>query len=318
MNFDFYVEIKNRDKRENYGHFYNVQKQFVFGQKAKVKDYVYRKQQKIKNIPKSKAEQFSGIYQSVNDFKKYIENLPKYSFGLLVEIELTEPYYSADDDPFYPVNPVMKEHTWKVPMVRGSSWKGALASVFKSYIIPSNQIEGFKSFARIFGLGSDEFRKIFNDDKQKAKQALLSYALFDLGIDNFRYNNKENLLDKILEKKESYLLPHKGRLVIYPTYFDRLSLEIINPHSRKTRAGTIPVQYEVVPRGAKGKLQMVYIPFDAVLEEDNKVLELVDADLDNIKNALDLLQSEGIGAKTKLGWGQFKINNLEKSFIKNF
>ena len=34
---------------------------------------------------------------------------------------------------------------------------------------------------------------------------------------------------------------NRGRLNFYPTFFDQISLEIINPHDRKTKAGTNPV-----------------------------------------------------------------------------
>jgi CRISPR-associated protein Cmr2 len=37
----------------------------------------------------------------------------------------------------------------------------------------------------------------------------------------------------------------RGALAFYPTWFDRLGFEVINPHSRKTRAGTQPIYYEV-------------------------------------------------------------------------
>jgi CRISPR-associated protein Cmr2 len=47
---------------------------------------------------------------------------------------------------------------------------------------------------------------------------------------------------------------HKGRGIFYPTYFYKLSLDVINPHDRRKRAGTQPIYYEVVTEGAEGLL----------------------------------------------------------------
>jgi CRISPR-associated protein Cmr2 len=40
--------------------------------------------------------------------------------------------------------------------------------------------------------------------------------------------------------------------------------------------------------------------------------EEVKTDLENLCRAMEKLQERGIGAKTKLGWGRFKINENEK------
>ena len=108
---------------------------------------------------------------------------------------------------------------------------------------------------------------------------------------------------------------HKGRAIFYPTYFDRLSLEIINPHDRRKRAGTTPIHYEVVPEGADGTLQIIYIPFDAVLKSEKDLKDEVKTDLENLCRAVEKLQERGIGAKTKLGWGRFNLE--EKKYCVN-
>ncbi len=301
---------------------------------------------KIKRDRKN-IEKLSGIYLSSENFQSYINKLPKYSFGIWAKIKLNSPYYSADDDPFYPINPVMKERNFKVPMVRGSSWKGALSSAFKRMINERMKneeltIENFgkliMSFIRIFGVGSDEYRKITNElekeqdkiNNEKLANAVVSFLLFELGVDKLnanyeeiKYNPIQFLKEKINEHYQTklkekqleapYLFPHKGRLIIYPTYFDRLSLEVINPHDRLRRAGTQPIYYEVVPPGATGILQMVYIPYDGVLTEYDKLREQVEIDLKNILEALKELKSAGIGAKNKLGWGQFQFGDFDEN-----
>ena len=48
------------------------------------------------------------------------------------------------------------------------------------------------------------------------------------------------------------------------TFFDLIDVEVINPHSRKTRAGTHPIYLECVPQGAKGTFSLLYVPFDLI------------------------------------------------------
>ena len=52
----------------------------------------------------------------------------------------------------------------------------------------------------------------------------------------------------------------QGALVFYSTPFSCLGFEVINPHSRKTRAGKNPIFYEVVPRETTGLLRILYAP----------------------------------------------------------
>jgi CRISPR-associated protein Cmr2 len=68
-----------------------------------------------------------------------------------------------------------------------------------------------------------------------------------------------------------------------------------------------------VPSGTEGILQIVYIPFDGVLKKDDELKEEVEQDLEWLCEAIENLKDEGIGAKTKLGWGKFEIK--EKCFL---
>ncbi|MDM8531882.1 hypothetical protein QUF63_11980 [Anaerolineales bacterium HSG25] len=52
----------------------------------------------------------------------------------------------------------------------------------------------------------------------------------------------------------------RSRLIFFPTFFDAIDLDMINPHSRRTKAGTVPITMEVVPPGATGYFTLVYIP----------------------------------------------------------
>ncbi len=287
-----------------------------------------------------KLKQISGIYSNLTGLQNYINKLPKYSFAIWFKFKLKAPYFSKDDDEFYIIqNPILKETNFKVPMVRGSSWKGALASAFRELINKNNDLNSkrvkVESFLRVFGAGSESIKAIESyifdksKDLKKAKENLLEFIFFELGLEvnsNLinridSINNKNGLLNIIEEKLSKKLednqrnLPlefqtHKGRAIFYPTYFDRLSLEIINPHDRRKRAGTVPIHYEVVPEDTEGIFQLIYIPFDAVLKEEKDVREEAQEDLANIIKALSELSNKGIGAKTKLGWGRFEIRYL--------
>ena len=340
--FDFYSLMHTNSISKDYNTFYNIQKQLVFGQKAAgVSKFIIKKENSVIELNKDDVLKFSNIYSNEDKlkFKTYIDSLIPYSFGIWAKIKLTAPFYSADDDPFYPINPVLKEKVFKIPMLRGSGLKGALASIFKHDILDNGNYEAFRSFARIFGLGSDNFRKLITEiekakknkqqpDQQEAvKKELIKFALFDLGIEKFSADSNieiKDILKQIAEQKTAYLQPHKGRLIAYPLYFNRISLEVINPHNRQTRAGTQPIYYEVVPAGTTAFLQLVYISYDAINTDKQNIEKQVIEDLKNIIKALHILQTEGIGAKTKLGWGQFNIverctfcNNLPASDLCN-
>ena len=283
-----------------------------------------------------KIEQISGIYDNPTNLQNYIDKLPKHSFAIWFKFKLEAPYFSKDDDEFYIIqNPILKETNFKVPMIRGSAWKGALAHAFRDLIDLEDGKKKTESFLRIFGAGSESIKAIEKyvlekgSSLEKAKEKLIEFLLFELGleidrellneINNIRsrsdlLNFIKNKLSKKLEDNQKELplefQTHKGRAIFYPTYFDRLSLEIINPHDRRKRAGKNPIHYEVVPAGTEGIFQLIYIPFDGITKDDETLKKEVEEDLKNLYSAIEKLSSKGIGAKTKLGWGRFEIRYL--------
>ncbi len=272
-------------------------------------------------------ETLSGIIPN-NELSKTVQKLIPYSFILQAKIKLTAPYFSRDDDNFYLIqNPCLKEKVYKVPMIRGSGWKGAIARAGKELI--NEDFKWFSSYVRVFGTGSDEYRKLIDRIVQDRdfEENLIKYLLFELGkkltkddIDQID-DNPEDYLKKLSMNKSDfkdmpYLQVHKGRAIFYPTYFDRLSLEIINPHNRRTRAGTKPIHYEVVPKGTDGTLQIVYIPFDAVLSKDEDMKKQVKKDIEFLTQCIEKVADIGIGAKEKLGWGRFEFVKKEDKEIK--
>lgn len=290
------------------------------------KENKFKEKDKIKYFEINHEE-----YEKVKKLNKLpdIQKFIPYSFILQAKIKLNAPYFSHDDDNFYLIqNPCLKEKVYKVPMVRGSGWKGAIAKAGKELV--ENKISNIISYSRIFGLGSDEFRKLF-DSLEKKKESVMSdifkFLLFELGVkltkDELEKNRvvkflKEKMIETLENEKRKYafIQVHKGRAIFYPTYFNMLSLEIINPHDRKTRAGTNPIHYEVVPKDTEGTLQIVYIPFDAVLSNDEEVKKQVEVDIEFLTQCIEKVAEIGIGAKEKLGWGRFEFVKKEEKEIK--
>ncbi|MEG6567561.1 RAMP superfamily CRISPR-associated protein [Thermoanaerobacterium saccharolyticum] len=277
----------------------------------------------------------SGILDlDKSKMKSYIDSLVPGSFVIYQEFKLVSPYFSRDDDELYIIdNPILKEKVFKVPMIKGSSWKGLLLhTAFKNLedklenrdIGVEDIINIYRKIYRIFGTGSENFRSLKdsldNYIDKNSKEELIKYALFECGVNiNIKKENKSSFIDQIIEQIEMKIendtkldvcAIHKGRLVCYPTYFDNLSLEIINPHNRKTKAGDGPIHFEVVPKNAKGYLQLIYIPFDAVFCSDEEIKNQSKEDFEFIKELINkTLTDYGVGAKTKLGWG---LAELEK------
>jgi CRISPR-associated protein Cmr2 len=280
----------------------------------------------------TEAENYSGV-KNISDLQEYVRKLPPYSFALSAKIKLSAPYFSRDDDDLYLIgNPVLKEQVFKAPMVRGSGWKGSIAAAAKKLV--ANDLSSFLSFARIFGLGSSEYRNLITslaEEKDKLSSSIIKFALFELGLelnkeDIVTINNEpQEFLNKIarglttvnVKNKTlvTYMQPHRGRAVFYPTFFNKISLEIINPHDRKRRAGTNPIFYEIVPEGAEGNLQVIYIPYDAVLTSTQKLKKQVKDDIVFLCKTIERTADQGIGAKTKLGWGRFEL--IDKKFCIN-
>jgi len=97
---------------------------------------------------------------------------------------------------------------------------------------------------------------------------------------------------------------HAGRLIFYPTFFTRISLEVINPHDRQSNAGKQPIYFESVPAGAQGTFSLLYVPFDLIGEDGNKIRNQALADLQRVAEGLRaLFLTYGFSAKRTSGYG---------------
>ncbi len=95
-----------------------------------------------------------------------------------------------------------------------------------------------------------------------------------------------------------------GRLHFYPTFFDKVGLEVINPHDRKTRVGKNPILFESVPKGTSGCFTLLYVPFDLVGKDLGETGKQAAKDLKLICKGLHALFTVyGFGAKASSGFG---------------
>lgn len=228
------------------------------------------------------AEQGFNMPHSIPSTTPDFSSLPSpHWLGLQVDFELLTPWYSKDDRIFHVLdNPVRKDRVFGVPFMAASSWKGMLRWACRMKAGLRQHLEQGKRFQE------------WSDP---------------LWILHFFGNEKEEEQDF-----------HQGALVFYPTCFNKLGFEVINPHNRARRAGTQPIYYEVVPgrrvernqdgsekeiEGAKGTLSLLYAPWPGMKSEADppevlpQLLEAIEV----------LLTTYGISAKRTVGWGTARI-----------
>jgi CRISPR-associated protein Cmr2 len=96
----------------------------------------------------------------------------------------------------------------------------------------------------------------------------------------------------------------QGRLFFFPTFLDKVGLEVINPHSRTRRVGKNPIVMECARKGASGRFHLLYVPFDRVGEEERQTAEEAGTDIETVAKSLrDMFTELGFGAKTSSGYG---------------
>lgn len=96
-----------------------------------------------------------------------------------------------------------------------------------------------------------------------------------------------------------------GRLYFFPTFFNQIELEVINPHDRKTGVGKRgPILMECVPAGATGELRMLYVPFGPSERSEADRRREIAEDLEVLAQGVRaMLTTYGFGAKTSSGFG---------------
>lgn len=260
--------------------------------------------------------------------------LPRYSFALELRFELARPYLSQDDDAFYIIdNPVRKDKVFKVPFVAPTSWKGSLRAAatlglldaFTRLLPDSSPTDEEERKALLQELWDERGRRVmlFGNEKQNDADFLnrwLAPHLFPEQPGESKEERREQLKEKakqLGEEFQAYLKAkhyrtekiegRQGRLFCFPTFFNQIGLEMINPHDRVRRVGKNPILFECVPAGATGTFRLLYVPYDfpgEVTPDEAELRKQVQAGLPLVAEAVrDLLLVYGFGAKTSSGFG---------------
>ncbi len=270
------------------------------------------------------------LIPSLPDESQFKTLFPSGSFFLRIPFTLRKPYISRDDKEFYILdNPVKKEWVFKVPYVAPSQWKGALrAAMVKQLVDWWTSLDTSQQDPKAFA--SYRFRLFFLFGSEKGEEpdsikGLAEYLDRIGGADAAEeFRNKIRGCFGIEPDKP---IPHfRGALHFYPTFFNRIGLEVINPHNRKTGAGTQPIYFECVPIGTRGVFSLLYVPLyqqnmdteqnggpdtsdqgnqDATAStQPDSHHSIVERDLQLLAHGIKaMLTQYGFGAKTSSGFG---------------
>jgi len=326
MSYDFFMEIWKETSynsgKINFNNFKNrinkLESNFmriklismgIFNKKTKdtLKNY-YKEEIKIYNKYITKQSKIMDDILSVQLIES--DDIPNASFFLSTEFDLKKPYISRDDEEFYiHENPVSKEKVFKIPYIRPSSWKGmirwaALMNLLKNMKEKKNRGECLTRRSQII--------RIFGNEKENREnrifEELFPEKLLGTNENKFNHDFLEYIIKKNYVNKDGL---GKGRLYFYPTFFGKISLDIINPHDREIRIGRNPITMEIVPEGKNRCLKLLYFPFDLLGEDKEIVKKEMKEDLLIICNALKLLFEEyGISAKRTSGYGAAEITKV--------
>ncbi|GJQ24734.1 MAG: hypothetical protein HBSAPP01_25240 [Candidatus Brocadia sapporoensis] len=232
-------------------------------------------------------QKIDTLFEFFRKPKVDISLLPPFSFFLQFTFTLAQPYLCKDDEAFYICdNPIRKDKTFKVPMVSGSTWKGNMrwtaGKQLESYPDINDKLKKRIQLINLFGNENEAEERYFDSLMPEKKDTLKKIMSIS--------SNKEGL--------------KKGRLNFYSTFFNRISLEVINPHDRKTKAGTVPIYIESVPTGASGIFSLLYVPFDLMGKLSGEIKQAVNEDIDMVCNILEkMMLTYGFSAKKSCGFG---------------
>lgn len=245
--------------------------------------------------------------------------LPPCAWLLSLNFRLAKPYLSQDDDAFYVIdNPVRKDKVFKVPMVGPASWKGSLRAAATFDLVARLQAllpetppaADPEREALLPSLLAERARSVLLFGQEKRAEACFLDGIIAQGLawpDELDRPTIRQLFDDYL-LAQGYVAEkvagRQGRLYFFPTFFDRIGLEIINPHLRDRRVGKNPIPFECVPAGGQGWFHLLYVPFDLADAPEAEIRAAVAADFPLVARAVQaMLTVYGFGAKTSSGYG---------------
>jgi len=257
-----------------------------------------------------------GVSRLVSDLSLWpgqiaVSLLPLYSFVVSFSFQLRKPYLSKDDVAFYVLeNPVRKEKVFGLPMVAPTQWKGALRAAMTYQLADwwldiDDTARSQRANYRHFAARRTTLVKLFGTEKG----VLVRDQELNTYLDRVGGEKPARLYRRYLRRFVTSTGFRAGRLRFFPTFFDRIGLEIINPQERRTRSGTLPIYIESVPDGTSGSFILLYFPFDCIGKDRAEIRRQVSTDLKIIGKGLKALFAQyGFGAKTSSGFGVAEDN----------
>ena len=254
-----------------------------------------------------------------------LSHFPPDSWAVQITFTLRKPYISKDDTDFYILdNPVKKEWVFKVPYVAPSQWKGALRSAMMRDLV--NALQSGQKDEKEFVEERLRLYRLFGNEKDGTADFLnRAWALHRVGYppdDEHKKKEWERRFQETVKqvagefesrlREEGYRVGDieglQGRLHFYPTFFDQIGLEVINPHDRETGAGKHPIYFECVPANTQGVFALLYVPIGAGPMDENTCK----ADLKAVAKGIHaMLTVYGFGAKTSSGYGVAEVNKAD-------
>ncbi|NMC02567.1 MAG: hypothetical protein GYA30_09370, partial [Chloroflexi bacterium] len=249
-----------------------------------------------------------------------LTSFPRYSFAFHFTFILRKSYLSRDDTDWHILdNPLKKEWVFKLPYVASTQWKGALRAAMMQQLV-----ERLTTAEMSFTEERLQLYRLFGSEKDGAADFLnRALACWRVGLlpenadDPCQKEREERIkaevekmaqeFDALLRKRgyrQEDVEGFQGRLYFYPTYFDQIGLEVLNPHPRDTGAGKQPIYFECVPAGAPGAFTLLYVPFGPLEQDEDQKRAEVAEDLRLLAQGLQaMLTTYGFGAKTSSGFG---------------
>jgi len=242
-----------------------------------------------------------------------LDVLPPGSWLLEFPLTLARPFISRDDIPLYIIdNPLRKDKVFAVPFVSAAAWKGNLRwAIMKVELEPKMSDPG--AFAE------SRFRHflLFGTEKglEEKPESWIEYLdkLCRPGVQAY-----QNLIRGHFNREDVSSLHVQGMLYFYPTFWNKMDMEVINPHNRRTGAGTLPIHFETVPAGARGTFRLLYLPLHWLTLDNKKQIRHSLQDLGSIVRGLEaLMLTYGFSAKKSSGFGIAKgYWNSSESYLK--
>ncbi|WP_022854098.1 RAMP superfamily CRISPR-associated protein [Thermodesulfatator atlanticus] len=274
------------------------------------------------------------IWERLNILKSDIKLVKTLKFSLT----LTSNLYTASENKFYSIdNQVAKEKPTGLPVLKGSSLKGALRQaaidLIEKELLEKNYGKKFNEYTeqpeekiieqeeteidRFFFKKRADLVKLFGNEKGISWFTFKS-LLATGGIK--KVSEMEKTLKRISNAFEVYLKNKnivnseevcRGRLIFSDLHFTKVALDVITPLKRETKTPKSgPIYYEVVPSGEKTEGVIIWSPFDLIAsgETEESINKEWEEDKKIVQAAFEKLQKIGIGAKTKDGWGRFEVH----------